>query len=196
MSLRRRRIPIAVVMSAWLLAGLAVAESSGATTTAGTVTETTVGGTSESVAETSDTVAGTGSSQRLTPRPAGETDAPLGYMEYLPPDYDDDGSSPLLVALQGFDKSGPGTEVALHKVLGEGIPRLIQDDVWPAERPFVVLVPQHDYPQDYADYSPCDTAEHSGSCSMAIQHELGHPENSICVTPTELHDFLSYAIGN
>ena len=70
------------------------------------------------------TAAGTGSSQRLTPRPAGTTDAPLGYMEYLPPDYDDDESSPLLVALQGFDKSGPGTEVALHKVLGEGIPRL------------------------------------------------------------------------
>ncbi len=98
--------------------------------------------------------------------------------------------------LEGFDRSGPGTELALPKLLDEGIPRLIQDDVWPAERPFVVLAPQHDYPQNYADYSPCDTAEYSGSCSMAIQHELGHPENSICVTPTELHDFLSYAIAN
>src|SRR6476659_7857359 len=104
MSPRSRRIPIAVVVSASLVAGLAVAESSGATTTAETVTGMTVGGTLESVAETSDTVAGTGSSQRLTPRPAGDTDAPLGYMEYLPPDYEDDGSSPLLVALEGFDR--------------------------------------------------------------------------------------------
>jgi predicted peptidase len=32
---------------------------------------------------------------------------------------------------------------------------------------------------------------------LPIQHDLGHPEDaSICFTPSEVHDFLSYAIAN
>ena len=75
-------------------------------------------------------------------------------------------------------------------MLATGIPQLIGTDVWPSERPFVVLAPQHAYPQEEAHYAPCDGVEHGGSCAMTIQHELGHPENgSICMTPAEVHDF-------
>jgi predicted peptidase len=120
-------------------------------------------------------------------------ETPLGYYEYLPPGYDD-GSSPLLVFLHGFDFSGTDD---LENLLLTGIPQLIANDEWPSERPFVVLAPQHLYPQEFAHYAPCDGVEHGGSCSMRIQHELGHPDNgSICHTPAEVHDFLSYAIAS
>jgi poly(3-hydroxybutyrate) depolymerase len=172
MSLRRSRIVITAVMSMSLLAGPAVAESSGA-------------------------AAGTGSSERLTKRPAGTTDSPLGYLEYLPADYDDAGSSPLLVFLHGFGESGGGTAGGLQIMLVTGIPQLIVSDMWPAERPFVVLAPQHAYPQEESDYAPCDGVEHGGSCAMRVQHDMGHPENgSICMTPAEVHDFLSYATAS
>jgi predicted peptidase len=143
-------------------------------------------------AETSVAPIGTGSSERLIKRPVGTTDAPLGYLEYLPADYDD-GSSPLLVFLHGFDDSGVDK---LENLLVTGIPQLIANDEWPSERTFVVLTPQHLYPQEVAHYDPCLGVEHGGSCSMTVQHDLGHPENgSICITPAEVHDFLSYAIA-
>jgi dienelactone hydrolase len=157
------------------------------------------GGTVEApeATEAQSAPAGTGSSERLTPRPAGTTDAPLGYYEYLPADYDDDGSSPLLVFLHGFGESGGGSADELEILLATGIPQLIGNDEWPSERPFVVLAPQHAYPQEEAHYAPCDGVVHGGSCSMTIEHELGHPENgSICTTPAEVHDFLSYAIAS
>ena len=44
---------------------------------------------------------------------------------------------------------------------------------------------------------PATVSATGGSCAMTIQHQLGHPEDgSICTTPTEVHDFLSYAIAN
>jgi predicted peptidase len=133
----------------------------------------------------------------LTNRPAGTTDAPLGYLEYLPADYDDDGSSPLLVFLHGFGESGAGTDGGLQLLRVTGIPQLIASDVWPAERPFVVLAPQHAYPAEESHYVPCDGVEHGGSCAMRVQHDMGHPESgSICMTPAEVHDFLSYATAN
>jgi dipeptidyl aminopeptidase/acylaminoacyl peptidase len=98
-------LPIAVVAAVGVLAGSAgvvVAGSSGATTPEHTVAKTSVAATSDTVADTSLMQFATGSSQRLIARPAGTTDAPLGYYEYLPPDYDDDGSSPLLVFLHGY----------------------------------------------------------------------------------------------
>ncbi len=151
----------------------------------------------EQSGDTSGAPVGTGSSQRLAQRPAGTTDAPLGYWEYLPPDYDDDGSSPLLVFLHGFGESGDGTADDLGVLLATGIPGLIGTDEWPSERPFVVLAPQHAYPQEEAHYEPCDGVEHGGSCAMRIQHEQGHPETgSICTTPAEVHDFLSYAVAS
>jgi predicted peptidase len=120
----------------------------------------------------------------------------LGYYEYLPPGYGD-GSSPLLVFLHGYGEGGAGTAGGLQFLLGTGIPQLIASDMWPAERPFVVLAPQHAYPQEESHYAPCDGVEHGGSCAMRIQHEQGHPENgSICMTPAEVYDFLSYAIAS
>jgi dienelactone hydrolase len=149
------------------------------------------------VTEADSALVGSGSSERLTQRPVGTTDAPLGYYEYLPPDYDDDGSSPLLVFLHGYGESGGGSADELEILLATGIPQLIGNDEWPSERPFVVLAPQHAYPHEEAHYAPCDGVVHGGSCAMTIEHELGHPENgSICMTPAEIHDFLSYAIGS
>lgn len=197
MSLLRSRILLAAGISLSPLAGLAVAESSGATTPEDTVAETSVSATPDTAAETSVAPVGTGSSQRLTPRPAGTTDASLGYYEYLPSGYDDEESSPLLVFLHGFGESGAGTAGGLQILLATGIPQLIASDMWPAERPFVVLAPQHAFPQEDAQYASCDGVVHGGSCALSIQHELGHPENgSLCTTPAEVHDFLSYAIAS
>jgi predicted peptidase len=139
----------------------------------------------------------TGSSERLTQRPAGTTEAPLGYYEYLPPDYDDDGSSPLLVFLHGYGEGGDGSADDLGILLATGIPQLIGTDEWPSERPFVVLAPQHALRENLPQYASCDGVVHGGSCALTIQHELGHPEQeSICFTPSEVHDFLSYAIAS
>jgi dienelactone hydrolase len=140
---------------------------------------------------------GTGSSQRLTPRPAGTTDAPSGYYEYLPPGYDEAGPSPLLVFLHGAGENGDGTPGELVNLLATGIPQLIRNSAWPSARPFVVLAPQHANPAEDAHYAPCENAAHPGSCVMRIQHDLAHPENgSFCATPAEVHDFVSYAIAN
>lgn len=88
----------------------------------------------------------TTSSERQTPRPAGTVDgAPLGYLEYLPPSYSEEGEpSPLLVFLHGSGESGDGSEFALATLTGTAIPGLITLDRWPDDRPFVVLSPQHE----------------------------------------------------
>jgi predicted esterase len=84
------------------------------------------------------------SSKRQVPRPIGTVDgAPLGYLEYLPPDYGK-APSPLLVFLHGSGESGAGDEAALARLTSTGIPSAIWQDQWPDERPFVVLSPQHD----------------------------------------------------
>ena len=63
---------------------------------------------------------------------------------------------PPLVFLHGFGESGAGTAGGLEFLLATGIPQLIASDMWPAERPFVVLAPQHAFPQEDAQYAPCD----------------------------------------
>ena len=134
----RARILFAAGISSSLLAGLAVAGSTwatGATTTENTVADASVAAAEGAAAETSVAPAGTGSSERLAQRPVGTTDAPLGYYEYLAADYDDDGSSPLLVFLHGFGESGDGSTNGLEILLATGIPQLIASDMWPAERP-------------------------------------------------------------
>ena len=84
------------------------------------------------------------SSERVTVRPAGSVEgAPLGYVEYLPPGYGDGESRPLLVFLHGAGENGDGSEAALRRVFKLGVPRLIEDDDWPEDRPFVVLMPQY-----------------------------------------------------
>jgi predicted peptidase len=83
------------------------------------------------------------SSGRMTVKPAGTDGAPLGYLEYLPPGYGDGTPRPLLVFLHGAGESGSGDETALDAIFKLGIPRLIQDDEWPGDRPFIVLMPQY-----------------------------------------------------
>ncbi|MBD0338065.1 MAG: hypothetical protein ICV67_02100 [Thermoleophilia bacterium] len=97
------------------------------------------------------------SSERFELRPAGSVEgAPVGYAEYLPPGYGDGTTRPLLVFWHGVGENGDGSEAALRRLSKLGIPRLIRDGEWPEERPFVVLMPQHD---DAPDAS-CPAARH------------------------------------
>jgi predicted peptidase len=85
-------------------------------------------------------------SARVTYHPIGTIErAPLGYEEYLPPAYDDGKPLPLLVFLHGSGESGLGTAESLPLLdAGLGtIPFLIHWGIWPADRPFIVLAPQH-----------------------------------------------------
>lgn len=82
------------------------------------------------------------SSSRLTAVPVGSTEATLGYWEYLPPGYSD-GPVPLLVFTHGAAWQGDGSEAALQDLLEVGPPNLINSDLWPNDRPFVVLSPQN-----------------------------------------------------
>jgi predicted peptidase len=83
------------------------------------------------------------SSGRQVKRPTGTTDAANGFLEYLPVGYDTRDDWPLLVFWHGIGENGDGSEAALDLVAYNGPPRLIRDNNWPAERPFVVLSPQH-----------------------------------------------------
>jgi predicted peptidase len=84
------------------------------------------------------------SSQRMTQRPVGTlVGVQQGYWEYLPPGYGDGARRPLLISLHGSGENGTGTKASLSKLLDTGIPKLIEDDDWPAARPFIVLMPQH-----------------------------------------------------
>jgi poly(3-hydroxybutyrate) depolymerase len=135
------------------------------------------------------------SSQRYSMHPAGSTASPLGYAAYLPPSYG--GSpSPLLVFLHGSGESGDGSADALTVMDNQAIPRYIANNGWPDSRPFVVLAPQHEETSQATDYGHCDTVDFPGSCLMATQHDLGSPDdNSFCITPTQVHDFIAYAVS-
>ena len=109
------------------------------------------------------------SSERQEVRSIGTVDgASLGFLEYLPPTYTEDGApSPLLVFLHGSGESGDGSEFQLTKLTATAIPQLIQGDRWPDDRPFVVLSPQHE--EDPA-------------------------KNSWCFESSEIDEFLRFAI--
>lgn len=83
------------------------------------------------------------SSDRQSAKYLGDTAAENGYYEYLPPGYGDGTKRPLLVFWHGIGENGDGGNDALPKVLNNGPPKLIKDDKWPSDRPFVVLSPQH-----------------------------------------------------
>jgi poly(3-hydroxybutyrate) depolymerase len=105
------------------------------------------------------------SSSRYTARPLGSTTAPSGFYEYLPVGYGDGQDRPLLVFLHGRDEGGNQTD-ELDRVNNTGLPKLIADDDWPVERPFVVLAPQHTRDTD--------------DCFLA----------------DEIHDLLAWAVDN
>ena len=141
------------------------------------------------------------SSAAFIPRPIGETEAPLGYYEYLPPTYGDGDRSPLLVFLHGLGENGDGTTPALSGLPATGIPELIASGAWPADRPFVVLAPQHPGPtadelaQDET-YGMCFQRPLPGDCALPIQTGLDHPEgDSLCHRPAAVHDFIAYALA-
>ena len=68
---------------------------------------------------------------------------PLGYISYVPPTAAA-GPKPLLLFLHGSGESGRGTVLALRLLFGTSITKLLWEHSWPAERPFIVLAPQHD----------------------------------------------------
>jgi hypothetical protein len=83
------------------------------------------------------------SSTRQTARPIGTTAAANGFYEYLPPGYGDGQLRPLMTFWHGFDQNGTGDAAYLTRLLTRGPPMLIATNQWPADRPFVVLSPQH-----------------------------------------------------
>lgn len=141
------------------------------------------------------------SSAALVPRPIGETEASLGYYEYLPPTYGEDEPSPLLVFLHGLGENGDGTAAELDRILATGIPELIASDEWAADRPFVVVAPQHPGPvedevaQDEL-YGACFQGPLPGDCALPIQTKHNHPErDSLCHRPADVHDLIAYALA-
>jgi len=135
------------------------------------------------------------SSEAFVPRPAAESGAPLGYYEYLPPSYGDGQRNPLLVYLNGLGENGDGSVGGLKRLLATGIPQLIADDAWPADRSFVVLAPQHANPADRGPYAACFERAVPGDCAFPLQTKNGHPKDgSLCHRPADVHDFIAYAI--
>jgi Dienelactone hydrolase family len=78
-----------------------------------------------------------------------------------------------------------------------GIPYYIANNGWAADRPFVVLAPQHNNIDSPAYPYPCDVA-FGGSCLMQHQHDYGNPlpAGSPCWAPSEVQAFLAYALAN
>lgn len=139
-------------------------------------------------------ITGNESAAHHAARPLGTTAAGMGYYEYLPPSYID-GGSPLLVVANGIGENGDGSADQLDWLLFTGIPRFIDVGGWPLDRPFVVLSTQHieEPPGLPID---CGEGQWFGSCIMQAQHDLGHPPQSPCTTPDELHAFIDYAVAN
>ncbi len=82
------------------------------------------------------------SSARLVERQLGSTTAGQGFYEYVPPGYPGTAEWALLVFVHGLGENGNGTS-ELDSVLATGIPDLIENDAWPNDRPFVVLMAQN-----------------------------------------------------
>ncbi len=140
---------------------------------------------------------GTGSSRYLTPRPLHSTAAGMGYYEYLPPSYSTAGTkSPLLLAFNGYGENGDGSADGLRNLLQTGIPRFIDVDGWPTNRPLVVLMAQHIEAPPGFDFTPCDGQEWGGSCNMFLQHSRNNASPAFCTTPDEVHDFITYAVAH
>jgi predicted peptidase len=83
-------------------------------------------------------------SGKQTARPINQPYAKNGFWEYLPQHYGNGFKRPLLVFWAGVGENGDGSLNALKVITDRhGPPKLIAQDNWPSERPFVVLSPQH-----------------------------------------------------
>jgi predicted peptidase len=141
---------------------------------------------------------GIDSASRLTAHPLGSTASPLGYYEYLPSGYGSGAKQPLLIFLHGHGGNGDGTSAQLPNVINDaGIAYYIANNGWAADRPFVVLSPQHNEIDSPAYPYPCD-GPFGGSCVMQHQHDYGNPlpAGSPCWAPSEVHAFLDYALAH
>lgn len=94
------------------------------------------------------------SSERLTVHPKGTVQgADLGYFEYLPPHYGNGAKYPILFFHHGIGESGDGSAGALDALFNTGLPKLLESDDWPEDRPFIVLGTQHDAPPNTSCHS-------------------------------------------
>ena len=101
------------------------------------------------------TVASTPWPKGITAHPVGSAGNDIGLLSYLPPGYETgDADRPLLVFLHGSEEYGDGSESQMRKVLANGIPTMIAAGSWPADLPFIVLMPQYSF------------AEANGPCAL------------------------------
>jgi predicted peptidase len=97
------------------------------------------------------------------PHPLGTTASPLGYYEYRPPGYGSGAKKPLLIFLHGFGENGDGTSAQLPNVISNsGIAYYIANNGWAADRPFVVLAPQHNFIESPAYPIPATASPSAG----------------------------------
>lgn len=117
-----------------------------ATTTGDTTTDATTGDTTTGGFNPADipTIPDDGmpTSAHHKKVPLGTSEATAGFWEYTPPGYGGGELYPLLVFYHGIGENGNG-DSELDKVLAGGPPKLIAQDNWAKDRPFVVLSPQH-----------------------------------------------------
>lgn len=81
----------------------------------------------------------------LTEKQLGSTDAPYGYVEYLPPGYaaSPDTKHPIVVFLHGVGEEGNGTSQLFDAVTKHGPQKLIKNgDTYFAEHGVIVVAPQ------------------------------------------------------
>jgi dienelactone hydrolase len=152
----------------------------------------------ESACSAAGSILGIDSATRLTAHPIGTTASPLGYYDYLPPGYGPGVKDPLLIFLHGHGGNGDGTPAQLPNVINDaGIAYYIANNGWAADRPFVVLSPQHNEIASPA-YPYADCGGFVGSCVMQQQHAYGNPlpAGSPCWAPSEVRAFLDYALAH
>jgi dienelactone hydrolase len=106
--------------------------------------------------------------------PLGSTSAPNGFLEYLPPGYDDGFARPLLVFLQGAGGNGNGTTDLTTRLASWAIPAMLAYGGWPADYPFIVLSPQH--PGNPAVIDCPSAAEVAGFVTWAIANYRVDPK--------------------
>lgn len=80
---------------------------------------------------------------KQTKRPINMPYAKDGFLEYLPKGYGNGSKRPLIVFWSGVGENGNGSAGELDRMIHHGPPKLINNNQWPADRPFVVLSPQH-----------------------------------------------------
>ena len=98
--------------------------------------------------------------------------------------------------LHGSGEDGDGTAEGLTAITGGGIPYFIGNNGWPTDRPFVVLAPQHPFPDKDPAYPDCEPLPFPGSCWMASQYAEGDPPGAPFPGADEVHDFITYAVSH